>query len=76
MGYRQEIVWESELATAYRKPFQTSRSTITATPSPDQNLSGSSPFQSTEWAQSAYLPTLFHPFYDVQLHGQRLDIRI
>jgi len=75
-GLVKKMLRDSEAATSDRKLARAPLTTITATPSSDQKVLAPGPLHSTQRARTAYPSRLFHPFYKVQLHGLKVDIRI
>ena len=75
-GLDKKMLRDSEAATSDRKLARAPLTTITATPSSDQKVLAPGPLHSTQRARTAYPSRLFHPFYKVQLHGLKVDIRI
>src|SRR5271157_831225 len=75
-GHHKKLLRNSAVASSGRNLAQTPLTTITASPSSDQKVLAVAPHHSTQGAQAAYPSHLFQPFYEVQLHGLGVDIRI
>ncbi len=75
-GLDKKMLRDSEAAASDRNLARAPLTTITATPSSDQKVLAPGPLHSTQRARTAYPSRLFHPFYKVQLHGLKVDIRI
>src|SRR5271157_1081289 len=72
----KKMLREPEVATSARYLAQAPLTTITVTSSSDQKVLAPGPLHSTQRKRAAYPSHLFQPFYELQLHGLGVGIRI